>query len=60
MNADKTSVGHDRDGDGFPISVILSVPRRISHSRGLVTLGTDPSPLAQNDRLENRSSRIAF
>jgi hypothetical protein len=51
-----TYVGKDRDGDGFPIHIMLSpfvsslqVPRRTSQSRGIFNLGSDPSPLAQDD-----------
>ena len=51
-----THAGNDRDGDGFPIHIMLSpsvsseqVPRRISQRLGIFNLGSDPSPLAQDD-----------
>lgn len=51
-----THVGIERDGDGFPRHMMLSpssssgqVPRRTSHSRSIFNLGSDPSPLAQDD-----------
>ena len=50
------NVRNDGDGDGFPIHIMLSpsassvqVPRRTSQSRGIFNLGSDPSPLAQDD-----------
>jgi hypothetical protein len=51
-----THVGIELDGDGFPRHMMLSpssssgqVPRRTSQSRSLFNLGSDPSPLAQDD-----------
>jgi hypothetical protein len=47
-----THVGHD--GGGMDARYISScVKRRIRLSRGIVTLGTDPSPPAQDDRLNH-------
>jgi len=51
-----THVGIELDGDGFPRHIMLSlssssgqVTRRTSHSRSIFNLGSDPSPLAQDD-----------
>ena len=51
-----THVGIEHDGDGFPRHIMLSpssssgqVPRRPSQSRSIFNLGSDLSPLAQDD-----------
>jgi len=51
-----THVGNNGYGEGFPMHLMLipsvssvQVPRRTSQSSSIFNLGSDPSPLAQDD-----------